>query len=458
MAECTGALKVALSKHINLKGDLFATALSFGLQAILKLGSSLILTRVLRPEAYGIITILMSVTFVVEMIADINVTLFIIRDKNGEEPRYLHTAWTLALGRAILNSVFLFLCAPLISKYIYHAPDLTAPLRFISLWFVIAGLQSMSFPIAIRRKRSRIIMYSELAATALSSSFAVIYCYYSRDFWGLIYATILNRALITVMTHMFYPETRPKLQFDRAAAREILGFTKFTMPSSLITLALSQFDKIAFLRLFDLHMLGIYGLAGNIAAPIESLITKISQMVLYPRCAHDFRTNQHTYGIKYYTDNIKVFISILIVPAAIGGGARLLVALLYDSRYSLAGPILQAFMLRAMLLAMASPAEDLLIASGETQVILIGNIYRAAGMVAASLAGYYFFGFMGFAYGVALSGLPPLIYYLWLQRRKGILIPKYELYKVAFVCSVAAAAYIGSSLLLILWPITKIRI
>ena len=55
---------------------------------------------------------------------------------------------------------------------------------------------------------------------------------------------------------------------DWAAAREILGFSKFTMPSSMITIALSQFDKIAFLRLFDLNSLGIYGLAGNIAAPI----------------------------------------------------------------------------------------------------------------------------------------------------------------------------------------------
>jgi lipopolysaccharide exporter len=449
---------VGISRFVNLKGDLFATAASFGTQAVIKLGSSLILTRLLRPEAYGIITILMSVTFVIELIGDINVTLFIIRDKHGEEPKYLNTAWTLQLGRSLLNAVVLFFCAPLISKYVYHTPDLTDPLRFISVWFVLAAGQSMSFPIAIRRKRSRIIMYSELIATFLSSSFAVIYCYYSRDYWGLIYATVLQRALITVMTHLYFPELRPKLHFDWAAAREILGFTKFTMPSSLITLALSQFDKIALLRLFDLHLLGIYGLAGNIAAPIESLIGKISQMVLYPRCAHDFRTDPETYWIKYYTNNVKVFLSILFVPAAIGGGARLLIAVLYDSRYALAGPILQAFMLRAMLFAVASPAEDLLIATGESQVILIGNIFRAVGMLAASLTGYYFFGLMGFAYGVALSGLPPLIYYLWLQNQKRILIFKYELYKAVFLCGVALIAYIGSSLLLAIWPIARIRI
>jgi lipopolysaccharide exporter len=449
---------MAIFKFINLKGDLFATVASFGAQIVIKLGGSLILTRILRPEAYGIITILMSVTFVVELIADTNVTLFIIRDKRAEEPRYLNTAWTLQFGRAMLNGVFLFFCAPLISEHVYHTPDLTNPLRFICIWYFVAGLQSMSFPIAIRRKRSRIIMYSELGATFLSSSFAVIYCYYSRSYWGLVYATVLQRATLTVMTHLFFPELRPKLQMDWAAAREILGFTKFTMPSSFITLALSQFDKIVFLRLFDLRLLGIYGLAGNIAAPVESLIIKISNMVLYPRCAHDFRTDQNTYWMKYYTDNVKVFFSILFVPAAIGGGARLLVSLLYDSRYAMAGPILQAFMLRAMLLAIAAPAEDLLLASGESQVMLMGNICRAVGMLIGSLVGYYFFGFLGFVYGVALSGLPPLIYYLWLQRRKKILIPRYEMYKAAFLCAVALTTYVASSLLLMVWPITRIKI
>src|SRR5579863_5323736 len=145
----------------------------------------------------------MSVTFVIELIGDINVTLFIIRDKNSEEPRYLNTAWTLQLARSLLNSIILLFCAPLIAKYIYHAPSLTNPLRFISIWYIGAGRQWMSFPIGIRRKRSRIIMYSELAATFISSSFAVIYCYSSRDYWGLIYATVLQRALITVMTHFY---------------------------------------------------------------------------------------------------------------------------------------------------------------------------------------------------------------------------------------------------------------
>jgi lipopolysaccharide exporter len=449
---------VPISKLINLQGELFATAFAFLAQAVIRLGSSLILTRILRPEAYGTITLLMSIIFVVEMLSDIGVTVFIVRDKNGEQPRYLNTAWTIRLVRYSLNSAILFLCAPWIATSFYDAPGLVAPLRVFSPWFLILGLESMSFPLAIRRKQSRILMYSELSASVLSTAFTVVYCLHAGDYWGMVYGTLLNRLLLTLLSHAFFRDFRPKLQFDRRAAGEMLRFTKFTVPSSWLTLALSQFDKMIFLRLFDLHLLGVYGVAANIAGSIEALISKVSQMVLYPRLAHGFRADRDNFPLKYYTGNIKLFATILIVPAAIGGAARLIIAVLYDPRYAQAGTILQAFMVRALLLSLASPAEDLLIAAGEYQVILHGNILRATWTVAASLAGYHFFGFTGFMYGVALSGAPPLIYYLWLQRAKGMMIVRYEFFKVAFALAVAMSAYLTSSLLLTLWQTTRNRI
>jgi lipopolysaccharide exporter len=449
---------MASLKLINIKGDLFAAGFTFGGQLLIKLCSSVILTRILRPEAYGVITIITSIAFVVGMLADINVTLFLIRDKNAEDPRYINTAWTMRLCRCILNTSIIFLGAPLIATTFYHAPELVAPLRVYSICDVIGGLGSMAFVLAVRHKRSRITMYSELVAVFFSTTFSVIYCYYSRSYWGIIYGMVVNSLLMMAFSYRFYPEFRPKLQFDWPAAREILSFTKFTMPSSLLTIAMSQFDKAVFLRLFDLRLLGVYGLAGNIASPIEALIGKISSQVLYPRCAHNFRTDRDTFSLKYYTENVKLFASILIIPAAVGGAAHLLIALLYDPRYAESADVLQAFMLRAMLLSLSSPAEDLLIASGASHVMLVGNIYRAASVFAGSLIGYHFFGFTGFTYGVALSALPPLLYYWWLQRKRGMMIVKYELLKIAFIACIAIASILTSRLISTFWHVSRISI
>jgi len=423
---------------------------------VIRLGGSLILTRILRPEAYGVVSVLLSVMYVVEMLADIGVTVFIVREPEAEEPRYLNTAWTMRLGRAALSGLLVFVCAPLIAS-LYHEPALVTPLRVMSLLFLLLGLESMSFPLAVRRNQARLQIYSELTASFLSTLFSIVYCYYSRTYWGMVYAILLNRLLITLISYRFYPESRPRLQFDTAAARAILRYTRLTVPSGILTLALSQFDKVVFLRLFDLRSLGIYALANNIAAPIESLILNICHVVLFPRCAHDFRTDRANFLKNYYSNNVKLITSILLLPAGVGGAAYLIITTLYDPRYASAAYVLQACMLRATLVALAIPAEVLLIAAGEPQVILVGSLFRTIWMVVASLTGYYFYGFTGFVWGAASNVLPALIYYLWLQRKKRLLVVRYELGKVLFALAVAIVAHAIAGPLSALTSAVRIR-
>jgi O-antigen/teichoic acid export membrane protein len=305
---------------------------------------------------------------------------------------------------------------------------------------------------AIRYKNSRVVVYSELVAMSISTIFAIAYTVYARNFWGMVYGTLLNRALMTVLSYRVYPNVRPRLQLDRQATRELLHFSRFTMPSSLLTLALNQFDKIVLLRLFDLRLLGLYGVASNIGGQVEALTEKISHLVLYPRCAEEFRTNPDSFAAGCYRTTKKQVASMLLPAAALAGGARLLVAILYDPRYAQTGLILQALMLRAAFLAFAAAPVNTLMAAGVYRVFLVGNVYRCAATILGALAGYYFFGFMGFVYGTALGGLPPLIYSLWMLRKEHLLIVRYELYRVAFFLGVAASTYLVSDLLLRLLP------
>lgn len=448
---------MSLLKRIDVRSDLFATIVCFGAQGILKLGSSMILTRILRPEAYGVITIIMSIVYFIEMLADIGVTVFIIRDARGEEQRLLDTAWSMRLCRAFLNCIVLWALAPFIASHLYNSPELVTPLRVISMTFVLGGLETMSFPLAIRRKRARVMMYCELGAAIVSSVLAIVYCSYSHDFWGILYSILLQRLLMMLLSWQIYRQNRPSLAFDKRDAREILKFTRFTMPSSLLSLGLSQFDKMVFLRLFDLRQLGVYGLAANMGAPLESLITKISSSVLYPRIAHDMRTDPAGAPVRYYTENRNLFASMLTLPAVVGGAAQLIVALLFPARYSATGQLLEAVALRLCLLSLAAPAEDLLIAAGEFHVILIGNILRVVWLVAGSLIGAALFGLVGFAFGAALSALPPLLYYWWLQKRKGMFIQKYEYYKLAYIVGMGFTAFCASYAILRLWPSIHLR-
>ena len=428
---------------VNVHGDLFATTACFAAQALIKFGSSLILTRILSPEAYGLVSMVNAIAFVVEMIADVGVLTSVIRQEGGDAPEFLDTAWTLKFARSLLNAAAMLIGAPLLSA-LYGTYDLTEPLRVFSVWFIIGGLESMAFPLAIRQKRARVVVYSELVAVAVAAVFTIAFCLYFHSYWGIILGTLVNRAVTTGLSHAI-GGPRPRFLWDRAAASVLLGYGRFAVPSGMLTLFLSQFDKLVFLRLFDLKLLGIYSLANNVASPVESLVLKISQSVLYPRCAHHYRQNRDALPLVYYTENVKLHAAILFMPAAVGGAAGLLIALFYDSRYAEAAFVLHAAMLRIGITSLSTPAEDLLMAAGEMQVLLIGNILRATWTVAGSLIGYRILGFPGFIYGLALCGLPQLGYYLWLQYRKRLMVIRFELYRAGFAIAVTVVvAVVGA--------------
>src|SRR3954452_22110302 len=75
--------------------------LTHGLQLVLRFGSSLILTRLLLPEAYGVFGPAMSVMFLLELLCDIGIRPAVVRSANGEDSRFLGTAWAILLVRSL---------------------------------------------------------------------------------------------------------------------------------------------------------------------------------------------------------------------------------------------------------------------------------------------------------------------------------------------------------------------
>src|SRR6478752_4781791 len=82
--------------------------LTHGLQLVLRLGSSLILTRLLLPEAYGIFSPALAATLFLEFLSDIGLRPAVVRSARGEDPTFLGTAWSVVLLRAVGLSVAVF--------------------------------------------------------------------------------------------------------------------------------------------------------------------------------------------------------------------------------------------------------------------------------------------------------------------------------------------------------------
>ena len=426
---------------LNFRTELFASTFSFGATAFIRLGSSLVLTRLLSPDAYGIFGILLSFLFMIEMLSDVGTLGLLIRHPRGDERRFVHTLWTIRLIRSVTNFAVLLLAAPLIAS-IYHTPALKDALRLLSIWFLLNGVESMSFGLAMRHQRARLSNYNELASNVVMTLFVIGMAFLLRNHYALILGALLQRLLLVVASHFYYRDIGVRFAFDREARRDQFQFARVVIPSSILTIVLSQYDKVVLARLFNLTLLGVYSIAANMVGMLTGVMMHNARFVLYARCSAYFRSNRSTAAHRYYTENLRLFAVGALPPAILAGFAPLVIAILYDPRYINAGRILTVLALGCIIAAFQNASENLLVASGKTRVVLGANIVRIASLIPAVVLGYHFFGFEGFLWCTTAATLPPLLYFYWEQWRSRLLEPLRELSGFG-LCTVVFLACFG---------------
>ena len=419
--------------------------------AVIKLGSSLILTRLLNPEAYGIFAILFSFLFMIELMSDVGTIGLLIRHPRGSEVMFVHTVWTVRLIRCVFNFCLVFFGAPVIAA-IYQTPVLTSAFRLLSFWFLISGAESMSFALALRDRRARISNYADMITNAVMTIFVIVLASVLKNHFALIYGSLLQRALLTIGSYFFYRNVGVGIAFDREALADQFKFARLVLPASVLTIVLTQYDKVVLLKFFNLTLMGIYGIAGNMIGPITGMIVHNARVVLYARCSEYFRTDRATACSRYYDENHRLLTLGVMLPALVAGFSQSIVTILYDPRYTMVGTVLMVMGLGGIISAFQYASEHLLVASGQTHAVLVANVIRLCSIIPATYFGYYLFGFDGFLWFNFAATFPLMIYFFREQKKLGLLNLANESRRLGAAVLVFLVSLAASHLLLVLIP------
>ena len=80
--------------------------IGFGGQNVVRLGGNLILTRLLFPEAFGLMALVQIFLMGLQMFSDVGIQTSIVRDPRGEERAFRDAAWTLQIIRGLVLWIF----------------------------------------------------------------------------------------------------------------------------------------------------------------------------------------------------------------------------------------------------------------------------------------------------------------------------------------------------------------
>ena len=403
------------------------TLSSYGVELSVRLVSNLILTRLLFPEAFGMIAASGALIFGLVLISDVGVRAVIIQSPRGDRVAFLRTAWIFQLCRgAILWIILVGVCA-LISIPIVHDllpaasvfanrsfPLITASMGFI---VVLGGAESVCIHLNARHLNYKPIVVLDLVSRISSLPIMFIWAWIAPSVWALVAGILVGSFFRLVMSHLWVPGPWMGFSWNKSHFQEIIRFGRWIAVSSFATFISQQTDVILLGLLLPGPVLGLYSIAKLLVGAGEGLLDRLNSALALPVLVDVIRKDPDNLRDRYYRFRLPIELTAALLGGGLFTAGNFVVSFLYDARYADAG-----FMLQILALGLVSYPFLLIgsafTAAGDTHIVAFVSILKAASLVACVTVGYLAFGVRGSIAGVALHRIIPAMAIIFLARQR----------------------------------------
>ena len=413
------------------------TALGYGTSQALRLGSNLLLTRILFPEAFGLMALVNVFMQGLQMFSDLGIGPSIIQNRRGDDPAFLNTAWTIQ----VIRGGMLWICACAIAwpvAAIYGEPMLVQLIPVAGITALIAGFNSTALFTLNRRLALGKLTLIDLCSQVLSVTVMVVCALLTRSVWALLAAGLVGSLVKMTLSHVLFRQARNRFRWEDEASRSLIRFGRWIFIASALTFIAYQGDRLVMGGLFTMTELGVYTVALVISQAGLDLMQQVTGMILFPLYARVANEAYDTLPRKMLRARVALMAAMLPIFCILAVWGKEIVGLLYDPRYQAAGWILQLLAAGAIARAITLTASPAILACGDSfrHMLLMGS--RSAILIAGMAIGGWLGGMRGLVIGVAATDVFNYPVLAWATRRYGVWMPGVD--AAAAGCAVAFVA------------------
>ena len=240
---------------------------------------SIILARILVPEDYGIIAIIIAIVSIASIINETGLGAALIQKLDRDELDYSSVFFTNIILSFILYFI-LFLSAPFIELF-FNLNNLSTYLRISSLNVIINSfiiVPRTQFYIKLDFKTQAKINFP---SAILSGLFSILLAYFGFGVWSLICQLLLANFFIVCLT-WFFIKWRPKFAFSFKRIIPLFNFAYKLILARLINTIFNQSYSIVIGKYFSSTLLGYFNRADSIRSLSTNNITGLIQRVSTP--------------------------------------------------------------------------------------------------------------------------------------------------------------------------------
>ena len=399
-----------------------------------RLLSTLILTRLLAPELFGIMVIVNVMRFGIEVMTDVGIEQNIVRHPQGLSPAFTNTAWTMQICRGILLTALFLAIAPLLGSF--YSID-TRIFLVIGFAPFLNSLHSTAIFSLVKQLDVKQRTLFEFRAELIGFVVTLVLALAFRSVWALVAGTLVA---ITARSALSYrlPGSRHRFMMDRGVAAEILQFGRWIMITSIIMFVSGNLDKLALGKVAPLALLGIYGLARTMADIPSQMARRLTYQLIFPLFSAA-RTDGDAAIVARLSPLRLRFVLLTALAMGVGiGCADWAIRILFDARYYEAGWMLSLLLPATFLSILANFNEGLLMSSGKPAYESAANVARLAILAIGLWYGYMWAGFAGAIAAVIAGELARYVVVAYGQRRTEQSFLKQDISALAVMLLVAA--------------------
>lgn len=402
------------------------TVAGFGFTQVVRLLSNLLLTRLLFPEAFGLMGLVTVFLIGLAMFSDVGIGPAIARSPRGDDPVFLDTIWTVQ----ILRGVFLFLIGCLLAypiSHFYEEPLLFGMLMVASFQFLVQGFTPTRRETANRHLALGMLTLLEMLAQVVGLIILIGLVLWLESVWALVIGTVIGSMVQVILLTLFLPGHRNRPRMESDALREVIQFGKWIFLSTIFGFLLIQGDKLILGKFLPLDLFGIYNIGfflGSFPMMLGLMVVGRVLIPVYRDCPP--ATSRQNF-LRLRKMRVLVTFSLLMLLGGLAFIGPLLVELMYDDRYLSAGAVVVLIACINVPVVIGLTYDQAALAAGESRRFFFLTSIKASLTIMGLLIGVTSGGLVGALIGQGIGILAAYPALVWLSSRLGVWDPLHDL-------------------------------
>jgi O-antigen/teichoic acid export membrane protein len=271
-------------KHNNLKFKVGIGGLVLGsgsgIENAARFLRNMILTRLLAPEAFGMMAIVMAVNAMYEAFTEVGIRESVIQNPRGSEETFLNGAWWFSLIRSCSLYLVAFFVAPLIAHF-YKNGNLILLIRFAFLNMLFSGAVSAGAYSSLKKLDYRRWTVIVSGGNICGIIFAIFLAFILRNVWALAIGFCAESLFRLVLSYILCP-FMPRPVFHKQDLQDLFKFARGMFGLPLLTFISMRADTFTLGKLYSTSELGLYNMASNLAQMPSLMFSSLLGQTLLP--------------------------------------------------------------------------------------------------------------------------------------------------------------------------------